>query len=206
VILRVLRGRAERGDVARLLSVMAEDASAWAAVGAGPRTTQPAMREAEEAVEFLIVSTWSDAEAVLAHGQDLRLPRGRLADPDHLGAGRAEHYELMLSVGGGGSPDEQVLRLSSMALVPSQASAFYAEVRHLWEKLVGDAGLVAVHVGRRVTSNAEQAVVVTVWATQEDLDAAMSGGFAGGEEMHRFYATEPTIEHFRTLALPSQDT
>jgi hypothetical protein len=111
----------------------------------------------------------------------------------------ARHYELMMGAARGDASQSEVLRLSSVELVPTRSSGFYEHIRRLWDDLVDDAGLVAVHVGRRNRPAGEQAVVVSVWETAAALEAATAGGLVGGEEMRRFYASEPTIEHFTAL-------
>jgi quinol monooxygenase YgiN len=199
VILRILRGRAAHDDIPRLLGTIREDADAWGA--AGPISYLPACRPDGDELEFLLVSTWPDAEAVLSLGGEVTRPRGRLGASGGLRQGRAQHYEMMMGVSREDRRPGEIVRLSSIALAPRRSSAFYNEVRRLWDELVGDAGLVALHVGRRVEPDAEQAVVVSVWEAEAALDAATSGGFVGGEDMASFYAGEPTIEHFTALSL-----
>lgn len=199
MILRILRGRAQRDDLGRLLEAMHADVEAWAPIAAGPLSFQPAYRELEDGIEFLLVSTWSDAEAVIALGGEITRPRGRLAESGLLDAAGAQHYELMMGMAAEGAGEGQVLRLSSIALEPRRSSAFYAHLRDLWQELVGDAGLVALYAGRRTNEAAEDAVVASVWESEAALEAATDGGYIGGDRMGAFYAAEPTIHHFTAL-------
>jgi len=201
VILRILRGRTAKGDLERLLDAVRDDIEAWSAIDAGLVSAQPAFRPADDGLDFLLVSTWSDAEAVIARGGEVSQPRGRLGESGRLREGHAAHYELVMSSTHPGTRPGEVIRLSSIPLIPRRSSAFYEHLRQLWEGLVDGAGLVALHVGRRFESDAEQAVVVSVWEDTAVLDATTSGGFVGGPEMGAFYASEPTIEHFTALAI-----
>jgi quinol monooxygenase YgiN len=201
LILRILRGRAAEGDLEALVDAMQADIEDWSAIAAGPLSAQPAYRPGDDAVDFLLVSTWTDAEAVLARGGEVTLPRGRLGASGLLKDGRASHYELIMSEARADALPGEVVRLSSMALVPRRASAFYEGVRQLWDALVDDAGLVAMYVGRRVEPEVEQAVVMSVWESAAALEAATSGRFVGGADMASFYAGEPAIEHFAAIPL-----
>jgi quinol monooxygenase YgiN len=201
VILRILRGRTARGDLEGVLDAVRDDIKAWSAIDAGLVSAQPAFRPADDELDFLLVSTWSDAEAVIARGGEVTKPRGRLGESGRLREAHAGHYELVMSSAHPGTRPGEVIRLSSIPLIPRRSSAFYEHLRKLWEELVDGAGLVDLHVGRRFESDVEQAVVVSVWADTAALDATTSGGFVGGEEMGAFYASEPTIEHFTALVL-----
>ena len=200
MILRILRGRAGRDDVPRLLDAVRGDIADWAAIDASLLTALPGFRAAGDGIEFLLVSTWTDPEAVLARGGEITLPRGRVAATGILRDVRAEHYELMMTATGCASPHGEIIRLSSVTLVPRYSAAFYERVRALWDELVGDAGLVALHVGRRF-AEAEDATIVSVWDTASSLEAATAGGFVGGEAMRAHYESEPKIDHFTGLML-----
>ena len=204
MILRILRGGAGPDDLEALLEAIQADAEDWTRTGGGPITFQPAWRPRGGDLDFVLVSTWPDAEAVLAKGGDIVLPRGRLGASGRLQRPRAQHYELMLDMTYHEPRPGEVLRLSSMQLVQRRSSAFYDHIRRLWDQFVGDTGLVAMHVGRRVGTEVEHAVVASVWQNQEALDATASGGFVGGDEMRDFYASEPTIEHFAALTVGAQ--
>jgi len=207
VILRILRGRADRADVGRLLDAVRVDVEEWSAIDAAPTTYQPAVRQLDDEsgeIEFLLVSTWRDAEAVLARGGEITLPRGRLAERGRLRHGHAGHYELIMSAQREGSAPGEIVRLSSIVLLPRRSSAFYEHVRGLWDQLVEDAGLVSLEVGRRAGSDDEQAVVVSVWESEAALNAATSGRFVGGDEIGTFYASDPRIEHFTALIAESK--
>jgi hypothetical protein len=201
VILRILRGRAACDDVPRLLDAVRTDIDDWAAIDAGLLTALPGTRAIGDGVEFLLVSTWRDPESVLARGGEITLPRGRVGSSGLLRDGRAGHYELVMSMTNNTSPTSELIRLSSVVLVPRYSSGFYERVRGIWNELVGDAGLVAIHVGRRFDADHEEATIVSVWDSSQSLDAATSGGFVGGEGMHTYYASEPEIGHFTGLAL-----
>lgn len=201
VILRILRGRTATADLEVLLEAIRDDIEAWSAIDAGPGSAQPAFRPADDGLDFLLVSTWSSAEAVMARGGELTQPRGRLGASGRLREAQAGHYELVMSATHPGSRPGKLIRLSTIPLVARRSSAFYEHLRQLWEGLVEGAGLVALHVGRRFESDAEQAVVVSVWEDAAALDSTTSGGFVGGDAMGAFYASEPTIEHFTALAI-----
>jgi heme-degrading monooxygenase HmoA len=201
VILRIVRGHAGDGDLEGLLGAVRADIADWAAIDGGLISAQPAFREDAGRVEFLLVSTWADVESVIARGGEVTLPRGRLGASEMLRDGRAAHYELMMGIRTEHERAGKVVQVDSVPLVPRRSAAFYERIRRLWDDLVGDAGLVALDVGRRVEPDGEQAVVVSVWDSEEALDGATRDGFVSGEEMAAFYAAEPAIEHFTALSL-----
>jgi hypothetical protein len=201
VILRILRGRARRDDLAPLMAAVRTDIAEWAAIDDSLVSAEPAWRPAGNGVEFLLVSTWSDAESVMSRGGDVSLPRGRVGESGLLEGARAQHFELMMGASRRGPRAGELVRLSTISLVPRRSSAFYEEVRRLWDELVADAAVTAVHVGRRAAPDQEEAVVVSVWESEAALEGATPGGFVGGDGMATFYATEPVIEHFTALAL-----
>jgi len=201
VILRILRGGAARDDLGRLLEAIQVDVEAWARTDSGPKTYQPAWRPRGDEIDFLLVSTWRDAEAVLEKGGEISQPRGKLGSSGVLRGARAQHFELMMDMSYHDARPGEVIRLSSVTLVQRRSSAFYDQIRRLWDQFIGDTGIVALHVGRRTGAEVEHAVVASVWETEAALEATASGGFVGGEEMRQFYASEPIIEHFTALAL-----
>jgi hypothetical protein len=201
VILRILRGRATREDLERLMEAVRTDIEAWGRIDAGPAWAQPAFTPQGDDVEFVLASTWTSPEAVLARGGDVSEPRGRLGESGLLHDSRAQHYELVLEVSAEPTARCEVIRLSSIELVPRRASAFYERIRGRWDELVGDVGLVALRVGRRVLPGGEQAVVLGAWETQAALEAATPGGLVGGDEMRTFYAAEPTSELLTALSV-----
>jgi len=201
VILRILRGHVASDDLGRLVDAVRLDLDDWTAIDAGPTWAQPSFRSTGDGAEFLLASLWLSAEAVLAQGGDVSEPRGRLAASGLLRDARAQHYELVLEGAAGPTATCELLRLSSIDLVARRSSAFYEHVRELWDELSRDVGLVALRVGRRVSADGEQAVVISAWETAAALDSATSGGFVGGEEMGAFYASPPVIEHFTALLL-----
>ena len=204
MILRVLRGQARARELGQLIDLVRADIEDWAAIDAGLVSARAAYREAGEDLEFLLVSTWKDVESVVARGGEVTLPRGRLGASRQLREGHAQHYELMLDVTTDASRPAEVVRLSSVVLVPRRSTAFYERARKLGEELVRDAGLVWLYVGRRLDADTETAVIVTAWDNAAALDAATSEGFVGGEGIATYYASEPAIEHFDALTLEGQ--
>ena len=201
MILRILRARTGKDDLDQVLAAVRADIDDWSGIEAGLVSALPAYRAADGDLDFLLVSTWSDAEAVIARGGEVTQPRGRLGASGKLRDAHAGHFELVISATHPEPRIGEVVRLSSIPLIPRRSSAYYEYVRQLWQELVRDAGLFALHVGRRFESDAEQAVVVSVWESTAVLDAATSGGLVGGAAMSSFYASEPTIEHFTAVAL-----
>jgi hypothetical protein len=201
VILRILRGRAGADDAPRLVDAVRRDITDWAAIDSGLLTTLAGYRASADGIEFLLISTWTDPEAVLARGGEITQPRGRVAASGILRDAHAQHYELMMTVTSDVAATGDVIRVSNVVLVPRYATGFYERVRGIWDELVGDAGLVAMHVGRRFEADHEESAIVSVWDSAGSLEAATSGGFVGGEAMHTYYASEPTIDHFTGLTL-----
>ena len=201
MILRILRGGADPDDLSLLLEAVRADVEEWTPTRSGPISFQPAYRSLGDEHEFLLVSTWPDAEAVLAKGGTITLPRGRLGATRGLRDPHAQHFELMMDMSYHDPRPGEVVRLSSMALVQRRSSAFYDRVRALWDDFLRDTGILALHVGRRTGRDVEHAVVVSIWETEAALEATTSGGYIGGDEMRQFYASEPVIEHFTALAV-----
>lgn len=201
MILRVVRGRLAVGDRDRAVRYIQEDVLALPAGIPGMTSFQPAVREGTDDLELLVVSTWTNLDAVLATGAVreavLAVPRMK----EVLLGPTAEHWELMMHAASMLPVQHAILRLSTVTLEPRHAAAFYERVRTLWDALVGGAGLLAVVVGRRVDEAGESAIVVSVWDGAESLAAATSDGFVGGSSMSEFYASEPRIEHFDALPI-----
>lgn len=198
MILRIVRGRFRVHDRDRVVQYIREDVLGGTGLP-GMTSFQPAIREGEGDLEFLVVSTWTDLDAVLATGavrkSVVAVPRMMevLLEP------RAEHWELMTQAASALPVQHAILRLSTVTLNPVRAAAFYERVRSLWDALVADAGLIAMVVGRRVDPKGDSAIVVSAWDGPESLAAATSEGFVGGASMAEFYASEPRIEHFDAL-------
>lgn len=200
MILRTVRGRVQAEDRDRVVQYIREDVLDGAGLP-GMTSFQPAIREGEDGLEFLVVSTWSDLDAILATGavrnSVVAVPRMMqiLREP------RAEHWELVSHAATSLPVEQAILRLSTVTLDPLRAAAFYERVRSLWDALVAGAGLLAVVVGRRVDPRGESAIVVSVWDGPESLAAATSEGFVGGASMAQFYTSVPQIEHFDALPI-----
>ena len=201
MILRIVRGRLAVADRDRAVRYIREDVLAPAAGIPGMTSFQPAVREGTDDLEFLVVSTWTDLDAVMATGAVretvMAVPRMKeiVLEPT------AEHWELMMHAASPLPVQQAILRLSTVTLEPRHATAFYERVRMLWDALVGGAGLLAVVVGRRVDEGGESAIVVSVWDGAGSLAAATTEGFVGGSSMAEFYTSEPRIEHFEALPI-----
>jgi PAS domain-containing protein len=97
---------------------------------------------------------------------------------------------------------EAKLRLTRIPIRPNVESTYYEAVRQWSDRLMDQSGLVAFTLGRRVVGRQDDIVAVQVWEDEAALREAAGTELAkpmGGEELSRFWAAEPAIEHFDAL-------
>ncbi len=202
MILRVLRGRVVEGEEARLTQFVHDEAVAHALTIPGLLSFQPAVRETPGGSELVIVSTWTGFDSLAAAGKELDSPLSTPGSGSMLASNHAEHYELVIGESRAMPLRKAKLRLTRIPIRPNTESAYYEAVRQWAERLLDEHGLVAFSLGRRVVGRQDDIVAVQIWQDENALrDAAGAdlGKPMGGAELSRFWATEPTIEHFDAL-------
>lgn len=202
MILRVLRARVIAGEEARLQQFVRDDAMGRALQVPGMLSFQPAVRETRAGVELVIVSTWAGFGDIAALGGNLDAPLAMFGVETMLADGHAEHYELVIGDARSMPLRQAKLRLTRIPIRPNLEASYYESVRRWSDRLLDDSGMVAFSLGRRVVGRQDEIVAVQVWQDEaslvdvagQDLDKPM-----GAAELSRFWAAEPSIEHFDAL-------
>ena len=202
MILRVLRARVVDGESPRLLRFIRDEAVANALGVPGLLSLQPAMRETRTGVELIIVSTWSGFEDMTAAGRGLDEPLSLPGASPMLADAHAEHYELVLGEARAMPLRQAKLRLIRIPIKQNAESAYYAEVRRWADRLLDETGLIAFTLGRRIVGRQDDIVAAMLWQDEAALRDVAGSDLQrpmGGDELSRFWAAEPTIEHFDAL-------
>jgi PAS domain-containing protein len=202
MILRVLRGRVIEGEEARLERFVRDEAIARALAIPGLLSFQPAHRDTPNGHELVIVSTWSGFEDMAATGQTLDAPLAMPGVAPMLADSRAEHYELVIGQARSMPLHRARLRLTRIPIKPNVEASYYETVRRWADRLLDETGLVAFTLGRRVVGRQDEIIAVQVWQDEAALREAAGSNVdepMGGEELARFWAADPAIEHFDAL-------
>jgi PAS domain-containing protein len=202
MILRVLRARVMDGERERLSAFVREEAVAQALTVPGLRSFQPAVRERRGRTELVIVSTWSGFEDIAASGGDLDRPMSMPGVDEMVLDSHAEHYELVIGESRSMPLREARLRLTRIPIKPNAEAAYYEAVRGWADRLLDETGLVAFTLGRRVIGRQDEIIAVQIWEDEAALREVAGHEVErpmGGDELSRFWAADPSIEHFDAL-------
>jgi hypothetical protein len=202
LILRVLRARVIPGEEERLARFIRDRAIAQALATPGLLSFQPAVRQSRAGTEVVLVSTWTGFDDLAAMGRDLDAPLALSGIADMLTDGRAEHYELVIGESRSMPLRAGKLRLIRIPIRPNLEATYYAAVRDWSERLLDEAGLVAFTLGRRVVARQDEIFAAMVWQDEAALREAAGPRLdrpMGGEELSRFWAADPAIEHFDAM-------
>lgn len=198
------------GAEARIQRFIRDEAVGRALRLPGLMSLQPATRETGAGVELVIVSTWTGFEDLAAAGRDLDRPVS-IPDADTMLAdSHAEHYELVIGTSRSMPLREAKLRLTRIPIRPNAEAQYYEAVRRWSDRLLDESGMVAFSLGRRVVGRQDDIVAVQIWqdaAALRDVAGAELDKPMGASELSRFWAAEPSIEHFDALTAiePSAD-
>jgi hypothetical protein len=127
--------------------------------------------EAGESATYALATAWDGFAAMQAAlGRDIM--HAPLLEPmaDSLRDVTVEHLERMdlPPIGSGG--EASILRVYSGSIAHRRAEAFYRHVRDLaWPEISRAEGLVAGHVGRRMSSDVDFVATVTAWRSMHEL-------------------------------------
>lgn len=202
MILRLLRARVKPGEEARLQQYIRDEAVAQALLVPGLVSCQPAVRSTPDGTELVVVSTWRGFDELTASGANLDAP---LVLPDTapmLSDSRAEHFELVIGEARAMPLREGKLRLARIPIRPNAEARYYEAVRRWSDRLLDEAGMVAFTLGRRVIDRRDEIVAVQIWQDDATLREAAGSDLEqpmGADELSRFWAEDPAIEHFDAL-------
>jgi PAS domain-containing protein len=202
MILRVLRARVIPGEEARLAQFIRDEAIAPALQSPGLLTFQPAVRETLAGVELVIVSTWTGFDDLAVLGRDLDSPLVVPGAAAMLSDSHSEHYELVIGEARAIPLREGKLRLTRVPIRANTEAAYYDSVRRWSDRLLDETGLVAFSLGRRVVERQDEIVAVQIWQDETSLQEFAGKDInqpLGANELSRFWAAEPEIEHFDAL-------
>ncbi|MEO5703477.1 MAG: hypothetical protein ABIZ52_05285 [Candidatus Limnocylindrales bacterium] len=202
MILRLLRSKVKAGEEARLQRFVRDEAVARALQIPGLLSFQPAIRSTPDGSALVTVSTWSDFDQLAASARDLDAPVVLPSSEPMFFDSQAEHFELVIGESRAMPLRAGKLRLTRIPIRQNVETAYYDAVRRWSDRLLDTSGMVAFTLGRRVTDRHDEIVAVQIWqddaalreATGSDVDLPM-----GADELSRFWAAEPEIEHFDAL-------
>lgn len=120
------------------------------------------------------VTVWRDAESMVAaigRDEDVFL-RDRLGFAVEAQSG--ETYEVMSRTFGSLPTPTSVLRIVTITARPRAEAGLFERIREIQRRLT-DHGLIASHVGRRVTPEGLEVVVVAVWIDHAAVHRATAG-------------------------------
>ena len=83
-------------DESALLSFVRERAIPSALAIPGLRSFEPAIARTDEGLRLVLVSTWTEFDAILAQGRDLDVPIAMPDATDIVEGGHGDHYELVV--------------------------------------------------------------------------------------------------------------
>lgn len=207
MILRIFRGRVLSHRESDFNALVRDQAVADALRAQGLLSVQPALRKVAGGTELLIVSTWTDIEAIVATGRSLDSPVAFPGAAPFLEAGHADHYELVVGGARGMPIVGALVRVLRARIRPNTSSSYFDRVRRIAAPYVDSAAVVALNVGRRIEAGMEEAVSVSVWTDGEALDQASGGDRQqpiGDAEVDEFLVAPPTIEHFDAMTVTSE--
>ncbi len=202
MILRVLRARVIPGEEARLQRYIRDEAVARALQVPGLLSFQPAVRATAAGTELVIVSTWAGFEEIAAAGRDLDAPLAMPGTEVMLADSHAEHYELVIGASRAMPLREAKLRLTRIPIRPNAEAQYYEAVRGWSDRLLDRSGMVAFTLGRRVVGRQDDIVAVQIWQDEAALHDVAGSDLEkpmGARELSRFWAADPSIEHFDAL-------
>jgi PAS domain-containing protein len=202
MILQVLRARVIAGEEARLAQYIRDEAVAPALRVPGLLSFQPAVRKTRAGHELVIVSTWTDFNVLAAAGGGLDTPRVVPGAAVMLADSHAEHYELVIGEARTIPLREAKLRLTRIPIRPNTEAAYYETVRRWSDRLLDETGMVAFSLGRRVVGRQDEIVAVQLWQDEAALHDVTGSDITqplGADELSKFWAAEPEIEHFDAL-------
>lgn len=185
MILRIVLGRLLAGRDAEALSALRDQLSDAARQVRGleslilgaRRSASPSGDGADPPIEAVIASVWGDAEAMMAAtavDEAGRFLGGRLSLP--FEAERRDHFELVERRFAALPPRSvAVVRILRIRARQRDEARLLATLRDQQPRLV-ELGLVASHLGRRVSETGEvEAVLVNVWPDRATVRAATRG-------------------------------
>ena len=184
MILRIVLGRLLAGRDAAALADLRDQMTAMARPIRGLESLLVGARRGsaddtadDPPIEAAIASVWADAEAMVAAtavDEQGRFLSGRLALPFEIE--RADHYELVERTFAALPPASIALLRVLRVRARRHDEARLVELLRRQQPRLVELGLVASHVGRRVTSDGGvEAVTVSVWPDRATIRAASGG-------------------------------
>lgn len=204
MILRVFRGRVAPGREDDVVDFVRDQAITQALAIPGLLSFQPGVRTRGDGRELVIVTTWVDFASLLATGRDLDTPITLPSASAIVSEGHADHYELVFGGARGLPLGVGTLRITSGTIRPNAEASYFTRKRELVEPLLDDAGLHALHLGRRVDGGRSEVVAVTLWTDTHAVEEAVGrdiSGTVGGDETGAFFDVPPLVEHFDALTV-----
>jgi len=165
VILRVIRGRADRQKVTSLREALVARLGPGPAGTVGPDRFHLGIRPADDGVDVLILSCWRSAEAA-AEGDARDLSPLRLAAA-HLGEVEVGHFEIDMNLLRDADTQPVALRVATGRFLRSGGDI---QMQQLLRQRLGSLGpeMIEAYVGRRLLGRAVDVAFVTTWRALPD--------------------------------------
>lgn len=171
MILRLFRARVRPGADAELLRRLRGRTIPEIQAEPAVRAFSYGFRRDGCETHHLAVSTWTDIGPILARAGSLDRPVVTTATSDIFDAARIDHFELVEPVDSGKvAPDGAVIGVVVAQVAPNADATALDLVRAVRDE-VREAGVVALHVGRRVLERHTELVVLAVWRDRASLRA-----------------------------------
>ena len=157
--------------------------------------------DASSMTPSVVVTAWRDVESMLAANRDEdAFLRERLALS--VVSDRSESYEVMSRTFGSLPTPTSVLRVVTLTAQARAESTLFERLRGIQRRLT-DHGLIASHIGRRVTDKLIEVLVVGVWVDRAAVELATGGRLdrsAFSDEIDPWIETL-TVEMFDALEI-----
>ena len=210
MILRVFRGMVPPEGADELVAFVRDRAIADGLRTPGLRSFQAALRSTAVGTELVIVSTWTDFDAVLAPGRLLDSPLAVRGAGAFLSGGHADHYELLATEARGIPVSNTTVRVTRALLRPNVEGDYFGRVRTLADGLLDRPGLIAFLVGRRAIQTTIEATTISLWEDEAALRELAGPDLSSPpylDEFGPYHIAPPVSEEYEGLALtrPRED-
>ena len=177
MIIRLLRGGLP-SERSRLLLERLRTPPAEVTSSGGPLSFTYGFRNEPDHLSFLAISSWREFSDIgdAGGGTSVRRPQAPLGDL--VDGVQIEHYKLVEDSPGLPILDGAVLGLVWGRIAPNAEGAAHDMVRQVRDE-IARAGVLALHVGRRVVDNRSEIVVVALWSSRIALHAFAKGRASG---------------------------
>jgi hypothetical protein len=201
MILRVFHGLAGPGGEDALLDAIGEYAAPTLERLPSLTGFQLGIRRGE-AGEIVIVTTWTDFDAILANGDLLvDAPRSIGGAQSLFATSHADHYELVIGDERGGPIPDARMRVTNVTIKPGREAGYFQAAAPIAERLTAS-GMLMHLLGRRIVAEHTEVCAVTLWQgdAPDEARVAFEGPILPGtEDLSDFYAAPPVARLYEPI-------